>query len=81
MSMIIIVSDIICASKYIITLHSHILGGQTKAAQKSYIEGISAVLNNCKKYLKGDYNVFLVANDKYNLYPQIAEKSGMKIVN
>ncbi|MDR2811805.1 MAG: hypothetical protein LBB06_01695, partial [Endomicrobium sp.] len=55
--------------------------GQTKAAQKSYVEGISAVLNNCKKYLKGDCNVFLVANDKYNLYPQIAEKSGMKIVN
>jgi hypothetical protein len=55
--------------------------GQTKAAQKSYVEGISAVLNNCKKYLKGDCNVFLIANDKYNLYPQIAEKSGMKIVN
>jgi hypothetical protein len=55
--------------------------GQTKAVQKSYVEGISAVLNNCKKYLKDDYNVFLVANDKYNLYPQIAEKSGMKIVN
>jgi hypothetical protein len=28
-----------------------------------------------------DFNVFLVANDKYNLYPEIAEKSGMKIVN
>ncbi|MDR3112710.1 MAG: site-specific DNA-methyltransferase [Elusimicrobiota bacterium] len=55
--------------------------GQTKNAQKSYVEGISAVLNNCKKYLKDDYNVFLVANDKYNLYPTIAEKSGMKIVN
>lgn len=55
--------------------------GQTKAVQKSYVEGISAVLNNCKKYLKDDYNVFLVANDKYNLYPQIAEKSGIKIVN
>ncbi|MCX6813401.1 MAG: DNA methyltransferase [Candidatus Azambacteria bacterium] len=30
---------------------------------------------------KNDFNVFLVANDKYNLYPEIAEKSGMKIVN
>jgi len=55
--------------------------GQGKDAQKSYIEGISAVLNNCKKHLQDDYNVFLVANDKYNLYPEIAEKSGMKIVN
>jgi hypothetical protein len=55
--------------------------GQTKDAQKSYVEGISMVLKNCKKYLKDDYNVFLIANDKYNLYPAIAKGSGMKIVN
>ncbi|MDR2192138.1 MAG: site-specific DNA-methyltransferase [Endomicrobium sp.] len=55
--------------------------GQTKDAQKSYVEGVSSVLNNCKKYLKEDYNVFLVANDKYNLYPEIAKKAGMKIIN
>ena len=28
-----------------------------------------------------DFDIFLVANDKYNLYPDIAEKAGMKIVN
>ncbi len=28
-----------------------------------------------------DYNIFLGANDKYNMYPTIDEKSGMKIVN
>lgn len=55
--------------------------GQGKAAQKSYIEGIVNVLLNSKKYLINDYNVFLVANDKYNLYPEIANKAGMKIVN
>jgi DNA modification methylase len=55
--------------------------GQGKLAKESYVEGISAVLNNCKKYFSKDYNVFLVANDKYNLYPSIAEKSGMVIVN
>ncbi|MEA4968775.1 MAG: site-specific DNA-methyltransferase, partial [Bacteroidaceae bacterium] len=38
-------------------------------------------LINCKKYLAEDYNIFLVANDKHNLYPKIAERSGMKIVN
>jgi hypothetical protein len=38
-------------------------------------------LNNCKKYFKGGYNVFLVANDKYSLYPEIAKKAGMRIVN
>lgn len=55
--------------------------GQGKEARESYVEGITQVLLNCKKYLDKDYNVFLVANDKYNLYPIIAEKSGMKIVN
>ncbi len=55
--------------------------GQGLGARKSYAQGIADVLNNCKQYLKDDFDVFLVANDKYNLYPEIAEKSGMKIVN
>ncbi len=55
--------------------------GQTLTAKQAYVEGIAAVLNNCKQYLADDYDVFLVANDKYNLYPQIAEKAGMQIVN
>ena len=55
--------------------------GQGLEARKSYIEGISTVLNNFKKYLVKDYDIFIVANDKYNLYPIIADLSGMKIVN
>lgn len=55
--------------------------GQGKEAKKNYVEGISAVLNNCKKYFVKDYNVFLVANDKYNMYPTIAENAGMQIAN
>lgn len=55
--------------------------GQGKDAQQSYIDGISEVLCNCSKYFIEDYNVFLVANDKYNMYPTIAKKSGMQIVN
>lgn len=55
--------------------------GQGLEARKSYINGIADVLNNCKRFLKKDYNVFLVANDKYGLYPKIAELSGMRIVN
>jgi len=54
--------------------------GQGQAARDSYVEGIVSVLKNCKKYLDDDYDVFLVANDKWDLYPKIAEKSGMKIV-
>lgn len=55
--------------------------GQGREAQESYVSGISDVLSNCKKFMRNDYNVFLVANDKFNLYPRIAEKSGMKIIN
>ena len=55
--------------------------GQGKDARDLYVNGIVEVLNNCKRYLMDDYNIFLVANDKYNLYPIIAQLSGMKIVN
>lgn len=55
--------------------------GQGREARNSYIEDIAQVLNNSKKFLQKDYDVFLVANDKYNIYPTIAEKSNMKIVN
>lgn len=55
--------------------------GKGIAAQESYVEGVAAVLNNCKKYLVEAYDVFLVANDRNNLYPRIATKAGMEIIN
>lgn len=55
--------------------------GQGREAKQSYIKGLSDVLNNCKKYLIDDYDIFLVANDKYNMYFTIAENAGMKIIN
>ncbi len=55
--------------------------GQGKEAKQSYIEGISAVLTNTKRFLADDYDIFLVANDKYNMYPTIAKNAGMQIVN
>ena len=55
--------------------------GQGLVARKSYAEGISNVLLNCRKFLADDFDVFLVANDKYNLYPEISARSGMQIVN
>ena len=55
--------------------------GTSLNAKKEYTEDISKVLLNAKKYMLDDYNIFIVANDKYNLYPEIAYKSNMKIVN
>lgn len=54
--------------------------GQGLEARKSYIEGISSVLLNCKKFLADDFSIFLVANDKWGMYPEIAKKAGLKIV-
>jgi len=55
--------------------------GQGIKARNLYIESISASLINCSRFLTEDYDVFLVANDKYNLYSKIAEQSGMKIID
>ena len=54
--------------------------GQGPEARKLYIQSISEVLNNCRPFLVDEFDIFLVANDKYNLYPLIAEKSGMRIL-
>ncbi len=54
--------------------------GKGKEARDSYVEGISKVLINAKKYLADNFNIFLVANDKNNLYPIIAQNAGLKIV-
>lgn len=55
--------------------------GQGEEARLSYVDGISKVLLNCRRFFADDFDVFLVANDKYNLYPVIAEKAKMKIVD
>lgn len=54
--------------------------GQGKQAKEEYIEGISKVFKNISKFVKDEGDFFIVANDKYNLYPRIAEKSGLRIV-
>jgi len=54
--------------------------GQGQKAKEEYVEGISQVFRNMGKFVKNDGDFFIVANDKHNLYPTIAEKSGLKIV-
>ena len=55
--------------------------GRGIVARESYVDGIAKVLLNARKFMVGDFDVFLVANDKWGLYPKIAENAGMKIVN
>ncbi len=44
---------------------------QSKQAQADYANGIADVLRNARKFLAEDFDIFLVANDKYNLYPHL----------
>lgn len=53
--------------------------GTSKKAQSDYINGISNVLVNMKKYLKDTADIFIVANDKRNLFPGIAKRSDLNI--
>jgi DNA modification methylase len=54
--------------------------GKSIKAKENYVNGISAVFSNMNRFLKDDAKIFIVANDRFNLYPTIAEKSGLKIV-
>jgi len=55
--------------------------GQGVEARELYKKEIAQVLLNSKRFLQNNYNIFLVANDKFGLYPQIAALSSIKIVN
>lgn len=55
--------------------------GQTIEAQEQYVEGIAQVLKNSRPSLKENFNIFLVANDKYDLYPRIVALANMQIVD
>ncbi|MBU1397647.1 MAG: site-specific DNA-methyltransferase [Proteobacteria bacterium] len=54
--------------------------GKSKQAQATYVEGISGVFRNVSASLKPDAKIFVVANDRFNLYPEIAKMSGFRIV-
>ena len=55
--------------------------GTSNKAKEDYVRRISSVLVNMSKYLKDDGDIFIVANDKFNLYPKIAKKSGLDIIH
>ncbi|MEO0223754.1 MAG: DNA methyltransferase [candidate division WOR-3 bacterium] len=56
------------------------LKGQGERARKDYVDDIVNALRNVLKYVKKCGRVFIVANDKYNLYPIIGNNVGLKLV-
>lgn len=55
--------------------------GKGMKAKEDYIQGISDVLINCKRFLSQNSNIFIVANDQHRLYPEIARRAGLKIIH
>ncbi len=53
--------------------------GKGMQAQQQYIDDISAVFRNVLPALRDDARIFIVANDRFKLYPEIARRSGMRI--
>lgn len=54
---------------------------QNGNAKREYIEGIIAVFKNVAKYLKPNALVFIIANDKFRLYPGIGTECGFRLVD
>lgn len=53
--------------------------GQNGNARNDYVQDIGRVFSRMSKYLKDDAPVFIVANDKYDLYPDIGKRCGLKL--
>lgn len=55
--------------------------GTGRQAQQQYIDGIAAVFRNVAPVLHPEAKIFVVANDRLRLYPEIAARSGLRIVD
>jgi DNA methylase len=54
--------------------------GTSAAALAGYVEGIAAVLERGKSALRPGAPVVIVVNDRRNLYPEILERAGVRLV-
>lgn len=55
--------------------------GQNGIAKEKYVQGIVDVFRNVSKNLVEGALVFIVANDKFNLYPQIGEQCRLELID
>jgi DNA modification methylase len=55
--------------------------GNGNNKKEKYKEDIAAVFKNMINYLKHGAKIFVVVNDKHNLYPEIAKECGFKFVD
>ncbi len=55
--------------------------GNSNNKKEDYKNDIVAVLKNMKNYIKLGSKIFIVVNDKHNLYSEIAQECGFKIID
>ena len=55
--------------------------GNGNNKKEKYKEDIAAVFKNMINYLKPKAKIFIVVNDKHNLYPEIAKECGFKFID
>ena len=55
--------------------------GQSQKAIKEYLDSMTQVFNNINKNLIKGANIFIVVNDKYDLYKKIGETVGLGLVD
>ena len=55
--------------------------GTSRAAVEEYVAGISDVLRRCAESLAPGAPVLVVVNDRRSLYPEILERSGLRLVD
>ncbi len=53
--------------------------GKGEEAKAEYSKGVTETLKNMKHYLSPTSSIFVVANDKFGLYPKIFESAGMRV--
>jgi len=55
--------------------------GQNCNAKNEYVRGIGEIFRNVSRYLKDGALIFIVANDKFNLYHNIGKQCGFKLID
>jgi len=55
--------------------------GKSKKARRAYQDDIAAVFRNLRPWLKPTARIFVVANDRHDLYPAIGEAAGLRLVD
>jgi len=55
--------------------------GQNGNAKENYIKDMVASLQNVSQSLPSGAPVFIVANDKYKIYPTIGNRCGLELVD